>query len=406
MNKFDDPEANSGMTSAESTGKPQRRYELDWLRVLVIINLFPWHAAWLMAFVTGFSDSTREGIGVIILQYYTGFSLRWQIPLLFFIAGASACLSLSHRSPGAFVRERAGRLFVPLIFFMLVCYPVLLYFWPGVCDNKSLSDYLVRFWPHCLATIHHSRMPGRAPMPGWAHLWFVAYLLIFSLISLPLFICLRRQGESGIASKYVSFFTNRGAILLLAVPLMAINMILAPKWPMAQLNLYDDWTYFCYDLTVFIYGYVICLHESLWQAVYRHLRISLPLAIVSTVFVLIMRFEMSSFSRPAYTPRYMLYSVFLGLHTWCWILALLALARKFLSGTNRFLMYASRASYPFYILHFVLMLIIGYFVVQWRLEISAEFISLSFITFTATLGSYELLVKRTKATRFLFGMKV
>ena len=406
MHGSDFQEENITIPAAESTGKPGRRYDLDWLRVLVILNLVPWHAAWLMAYVTGFSDSTREGLGVTILRYYTGFSLRWQIPLLFFIAGASACLSLSHRSPGVFVRERARRLFVPLIFFMLVCYPVLLYFWPGVCDNKSLPDYIARFWPHCLATIHHSRMPGRIPMPGWAHLWFVAYLLIFSLISLPLLICLRRQGESGLAGKYVSFFTKRGTILLLAVPLMVINIILAPKWPMAQLNLYDDWTYFCYDLTVFIYGYIICLHESLWRAVYRHLRISLPLAIVSTVFVLVMRFEMPAFSRPAYTPLYMLYSVFLGLHTWCWILALVALARKFLSGTNGFLKYGNQASYPFYILHFVLMLVIGYYVMQSNLGLAAEFVILSVLTFAATLGSYELLVKRTKVTRFLLGMKV
>jgi len=406
MHGSDFQKENRTIPAAESTGKSARRYDLDWLRVLVILNLVPWHAAWLMAYVTGSSDSTREGLGVTILRYYTGFSLRWQIPLLFFIAGASACLSLSHRSPGAFVRERARRLFVPLMFFMLVCYPVLLYFWPGVCDNKSLPDYIVRFWPHCLATIHHSRMPGRIPMPGWAHLWFVAYLLIFSLISLPLLICLRRQGESGLAGKYVGFLSRKGMLLFLAVPLIAINIALAPKWPMAQLNLYDDWTYFCYDLTVFIYGYVICLHEGLWKAVDRHLRISLLLAIVSTVFVLTMRFEMPAFSRPAYTPRYMLYSVFLGLHTWCWILALLALARKFLSGTNRFLKYAGRASYPFYILHFVLMLVIGYYVVQWRLQLTAEFVVLSVMTFAVTLGSYELLVKQTKATRFLFGMKV
>jgi len=406
MHESDIQEENRTIPAAESAGKPGRRYDLDWLRVLVILNLVPWHAAWLMAYVTGFSDSVHEGLGVTILRYYTGFSLRWQIPLLFFIAGASACLSLSRRSPGVFVRERARRLFVPLMFFMLVCYPVLLYFWPGVCENKSLSDYIVRFWPNCLATIHHSRMPGRAPMPGWAHLWFVAYLLIFSLITLPLFISLRRQGESGLAGKYVSFFTKRGAILLLAVPLIAINIILAPKWPMAQLNLYDDWTYFCYDLTVFIYGYVICLHESLWQAVYRHLRISLLLAIVSTMFVLVMRFEMPAFSRPAYTPRYMLYSVFLGLHTWCWILALLALARKFLSGTNRFLKYAGRASYPFYILNFLLIVVIGHFVVQWHMGMVAEFAALSFLSFTVILASYELIVKRTRVTRFLFGMKV
>jgi len=243
-------------------------------------------------------------------------------------------------------------------------------------------------------------------MPGWAHLWFVAYLLIFSLISLPLLICLKRQGESSLAGKYVNFFTKRGAILLLAVPLMVINIILTPKWPMAQLNLYDDWTYFCYDLTVFIYGYIICLHESLWQAVYRHLRISLLLAIVSTVFVLIMRIEIPSFSRPAYTPRYMLYSVFLGLHTWCWILALVALAKKFLSGTNGFLKSGNQASYPFYILHFVLMLVIGNYVMQWHLGLAAEFVVLSVLTFVATLGSYELLVKRTKVTWFLFGMKI
>jgi len=396
---------NRTILAAESTSKPKRRYDLDWLRVLVILNLVPWHAAWLMVYVEGLSDSTRKSLFITILRYYTGFSLRWQIPLLFFIAGASACLSLSHRSPGAFVRERARRLFVPLMFFMLVCYPVLLYFWPGVCDNKSLSDYLVRFWPHCLITIHHSRMPGRAPMPGWAHLWFVAYLLIFSLISLPLFIRLKREEDISIAGKYARVFTKKGAILLLAVPLIAINIILAPKWPMAQLNLYDDWTYFCYDLTVFIFGYVICLYDRLWLAADQHLRISLPLAIVSTVFILAMQFEMPAFSRPAYTSRYMLYSVFLGLHTWCWILALLALARRYLSGTNRFLKYASRASYPFYILHFLLMVVIGHFIFKWHLGMAGEFISLSLITLIATLGCYELLVSRTKVTRILFGLK-
>jgi len=396
---------NRTILAAESKGKPKRRYYLDWLRVLVILNLVPWHAAWLMVYVAGLSDSTRDSLFITILQYYTGFSLRWQIPLLFFIAGASVCLSLCYRSPGAFVRERARRLFLPLMFFMLVCYPVLLYFWPVVCDNKNLSDYLIRFWPHCLRTIHHSRMPARAPMPGWAHLWFVAYLLIFSLISLPLFICLKRQEDSDIASKYERVFTKKGAILLLAGPLIAINIILAPKWPMAQLNLYDDWTYFCYDLTVFIFGYVICLHDRLWLAIDKHLRISLPLAIVSTVFILAMQFEMPAFSRPAYTSRYMLYSVFLGLHTWCWILALLALARRYLSGTNRFLKYASRASYPFYILHFLLMVVIGHFIFKWHLGMAGEFISLSLITLIATLGCYELLVSRTKVTRTLFGLK-
>jgi len=390
----------------KSANKPARRYYFDWLRVLIILNLIPWHAAWLMSYVRGFSDYVQEDAGLTILRYYTGFFLRWQIPLLFFIAGANACLSLSYRSPGAFVMERARRLFVPLMFFMLVCYPVMLYFWPGVSGNKSLTDYLFSFWPHCLATIHRSRMPGRIPMPGWAHLWFVGYLLIFSLLSLPLFLCLRRQADSGKTGKYVRFLTQRGAILLPAILLMILNILLGPKWPMAQLNLYNDWTYFCYDLAVFIFGYIICLHDRLWPVIDRHLYISLTLAIISTVFVLAMRFEMPGFSRPAYTRKYMLYSVFLGLHTWCWILALMALAKRYLSGTNRFLQYAGRAFYPFYILHFLLMVVIGYFVALLHQSMTVEFISLSILTFIATIVSYELLVKRTKTTRFLFGMKL
>jgi len=43
---------------------------------------------------------------------------------------------------------------------------------------------------------------------------------------------------------------------------------------------------------------------------------------------------------------------------------------------------------------------------QWHLGEGTEFVVLSVLTFAATLGSYELLVKRTKVTRFLFGMKV
>jgi glucan biosynthesis protein C len=405
MEKFDSTYSHGDTESAKSTGKPRRRYYLDWLRVLVIINLVPWHAAWLMAYTAGLSQPAREGPGLTVLQYYTGFFLRWQIPLLFFVAGTSACLSLSYRSPGAFVRERARRLFVPLMFFMLVCYPAMLYFWPDVGDNRSLSDYLFRFWPHCLATICRSQMPGRTPMPGWAHLWFVAYLLIFSLVTLPLLVYLRRRGKNSTAEKCAHYLSKKGAIFFLALPLIVINIILGPKWPMAQLNLYDDWTYFCYDLTVFLFGYVICLHDSLWQAIDRHLLISLPLAIISTVFVLAMQFEVPAFSRPAYAPRYMLYSVFLGLHTWCWILAVLALARRYLSGTNRFLKYAGRASYPFYILHFLLMVIIGHFIAKLNLGMAAEFVSLSLLTFIVTLASYELLVRRTKVTSVLFGVK-
>lgn len=260
-----------------------------------------------MSFIPGFSHISQEGFEVSVLRCYVVSVIRWQMPLLFFIAGVSACVSLTVRSPKTFIKERVKRLLVPLIFFMIVCFPVLLYFWPGICESKSLSDYLGRFWPRCIMTLHDCRIPGRDPAPGWAHLWFVAYLLLYSFIALPLFLHLRRREDSGLADKFLPLCKKKGGILLMGIPLIVINMALTPKWPMGQVNLYTDWAYFCYNLTVFVYGYIICLHDTLWETIDQHLKISLPLAFISTALVLLMRVKKPEFSTEAYTLKYMLY---------------------------------------------------------------------------------------------------
>ncbi|MFH1716465.1 MAG: acyltransferase [Planctomycetota bacterium] len=393
------------MLTSEATERPGRLYELDWLRVLVIINLVPWHAAYMMTSVPEFSHIPKDAFSASVLRYYTVFFSRWQMPLMFFIAGASACISLAHRSPKAFAMERVRRLLVPLAFFMVVFYPLFLYFWPEASQSKSLSDYLLRFWPHCLSTIYYSSFPGRYPMPGWGHLWFVAYLSIFSLIILPLFVHLRSRVNIGSAARYATLLAGRGGIILLGLPLVLVNMGLTPKWPMAKVDLYDDWAYFCYNLTAFLYGYMLCRDQRFWQSIDRYLKILLPLAVLLTSLVVFMRFEMPEFSKPAYTSRYMFYSLFFGFHTWFCILAAVALAKRFLRSTNRFLDYFSRASYPFYILHLVVMSVIGHYIVQWRMGVLAEFVILSLLCFAVTIVSFELLVDRLRITRFLFGVK-
>jgi len=50
----------------DTSAKPARRYELDWLRVLVILNLIPFHAAWIMMFVLDFSKIPQDSIGAVV----------------------------------------------------------------------------------------------------------------------------------------------------------------------------------------------------------------------------------------------------------------------------------------------------------------------------------------------------
>jgi len=407
INKPDVAKGQSGMMSVESSPKPQRLYYLDWLRVLVILNLIPFHAVWLMTYIKGFSHIPQKGVVVTVIKYYLTFVAYWQMPLLFFITGTTTYISLNYRSTTEYVKERAKRLLIPLVFFVLVCYPLPVYFLPGTAKDRSLSDYLFRFWPQCLKTPHNSWPVGRPALPGWGHLWFVGYLLVISLVTLPLLLNCKKYLLRGLTDKSVTLVTRRGGIFLPGIFFVVIIATLTPIWPLFyQHNLYQDWAYFFYNLAAFVCGYIFCLDDRFSQSIDKSFRLLLPFAIVSSVFVLAARYKMPAFSTPAYGFRYFFYSILFGFNTWFWILALLGLARRFLNQANRFLRYFSPASYPFYILHLTLMIPIGYYVVCLHLGVLAEFVMLSLLSFVATIGCYELLIKRTKVTRFLFGMKV
>jgi hypothetical protein len=381
--------------------KPPRRHDLDWLRVLVILNLIPFHVAWLMTYIAGFSLIPQDSFSALVLKYYVAFINRWHMPLLFFISGVGVCLALSYRSIGEYIQERLKRLLIPLVFHMLLLHPILAYYWPAYPGEKNLTDYLFNFWPFCLKVIHYSATGG----PGWSHMWFVAYLLIFSFLLLPLFLRLKQQSGVNRIAKVAAFFNRKGAIFLLAFPLVIIHATIAVKFPMYQYNLYSDWGFFCYNLTAFIYGFVISLNDRFWHSIDQHCWIALLLGILCSPFVMVMRSEVPTFSAPAFTTEYMLYSILFGFNTWFWMVALLGIARQFLSFRNGFLNYFNAASYPFYIIHLTTMPAIGYYVTLWYMDVVTEFLIISFLSLAITIASYELLIKRIPVMRFAFGMK-
>jgi len=79
---------------------------------------------------------------------------------------------------------------------------------------------------------------------------------------------------------------------------VVIFAALTPIWTFSQNNLYTDWAGFCYNLTVFLFGYIFCMEERFWWAVDRHTGISLLLGIVSFMFVVAMVFYSPAFLTP------------------------------------------------------------------------------------------------------------
>jgi surface polysaccharide O-acyltransferase-like enzyme len=67
--------------------------------------------------------------------------------------------------------------------------------------------------------------------------------------------------------------------------------------------------------------------------------------------------------------------------------------------------YLVAAVLPLYVLHQPIVVAVAYFVVGWSAPIAVEYVVLVAVSLALTLVAYELLVRRMRVTRFLFGMR-
>ena len=71
----------------------------------------------------------------------------------------------------------------------------------------------------------------------------------------------------------------------------------------------------------------------------------------------------------------------------------------------RLMAYAGEAFLPVYILHQTVIIAIGYTVVQWHIAGLLKYLVISLASLALTLLIYELAIRRTRPTRWIFGMK-
>ncbi len=368
-----------------NAGKLPRRYDLDWLRVIAFSLLVFYHAG--MIFVSwGYHITNRELS--LTLEKPMVFLNQWRMPLLFFISGVGVSFALGRRTGLAFAGERLKRLLIPLVFGMLVVVVPQVYY--EQLAKQGIQGSLPEFYAHYLAE-----------KLTWNHLWFIAYLLCFSLLSLPFFLFLRTTTGGRMQEKLSQWTGNPVGVFLWALPLMLIQVTLRPYWPDNR-NLISDWYNFAFFLTVFLYGYLLGRQESFWKMVDRTRYVTLLLGMLA--FGTIYFYFWSAAYQPSLVGDF-LARCLRAFNIWCWLLVCLAFARRYLNFHRPFLGYATEAVYPFYILHQTVLIAIGYYVIQWQASIAIKFSVISAGTFIITLLLYELLIRRTNLTRWLFGLK-
>jgi glucan biosynthesis protein C len=374
---------------AIDTNKPQRRYDLDWLRVLAVLVLVPFHTARIFDIWEPFYAKSKQA-SVALSYIFIDFVNPWHMPLFFLLAGASTWFALHFRSGGEYVKERLARLIAPLIFGVLVIVSPQAYLGARTYGyfDESLFEYYPRFFQIGPTDDLTGYMGGFTP----GHLWFILFLFMISLMALPLFLYLRREAGQRLTARLANSLTRSGAFLILP----AFLLIVAGALPdVGGKSLF-------YDLALFIYGYVLmtdqCFEKALDQ--YKTFALILGLGLLGVL--------MAVWALEAALPvwlRMAMGACYDGFVTWPLLIAILGFGRKYLNLNNRALKYASQIAYPFYILHQTVIVVVGFYVVQWNIGILPKF---AVIVVTATAATCLLceVVKLTHVTRFLFGMKL
>ncbi len=373
----------------------ERRYDLDWLRVLAVLLLIHFHTAAIfycgdlgVFYVT--NAVTSSAIGLFISFVY-----QWHMPLFFFLSGAATWFSLEARTSSQYIKERFQRLFIPFLFGVLVLVPPQVY-----CHLLTTSDYkksYLQFYPQFFNGI---RPTGNFE---WAHLWFIIYLFVFSLIALPVFIYLQQPRGRALCHWFAATLDRARLLIYPALLLAAIEGLFRPRWIGFQ-NLYDDWANVLLYLFYFVYGYIFCSDRRFGQILDRQQSWVTGLAIAG-MSILLGWWITNTVPDRSYSLEYVIYQVFRGFNSWWWVIAILSLAKSHLNFKSRLLHYASEASYPFYILHQPVVVMIGFYVIQWNAGVLEKFIVISTGSLISTIGLYELLIRRFNISRFCFGLK-
>ena len=311
------------------------------------------------------------------------------MPLFFVLSAIATYYALQHRTGKEFLRERASRLLIPLIFGIFVLIPPQVYI--ERVSHGEFQGSFFDFLPHYFDGWYG--FGGNFPWMG-LHLWYLLMLFLFSLVTLPV---LQRMNQS-LPFYLADLFTKPFAVYLFFIPIGIIEMLVNLSPETVGRREFGGWSPFTY-LVIFFLGYVLMTDERYRLAIERIRFVSLTLSLLAMTigFTLVLALDVSTY-HPAF-------SWIRAFNTWMWLLTFLGFAPRHLNFNNDFLKYANEAVLPFYILHQTVIVIIGFFIANWTLAVIPKYLFLATIAFIVIMILYEFLVKRINILRFLFGMK-
>ena len=389
----------------------ERRYDIDWLRVIAVLAVFIYHCTRFFGTEGWHLKNSEQSMVVFVLA--RGLIWPWLMEIFFLLSGAGAWYALKSRTGGQYLVNRVKRLLIPLYtvgLFILI--PPQVYFeavtnggytgtfWEMLPRYYShLFDGFLNIFPHVLND------PARLVPFGFpGHLWFLQYLFLISLVTLPLLLYLKSESGRRVIDKLAGWCDRPGGIFLLAMPLVLILVCFRSVFDGSR-----TWADFLWYATFFVIGFIMVADKRFTESIKRHGWVCLALWFlgffgVLSVFLLVLGYDPMPGNEP-FSLMYVGYQVVYSVASWSAVVFMLSLGAKYLNFSNKFLAYANEAVLPFYLLHQTVILCVGWFVIPLAMGIIPKYLIVVVVAFVLIIGLYQLLIRPFNIVRFFFGMR-
>jgi len=374
-----------------------RQAYLDWLRILSILTVFFLHSG--MAYVEEWEWHLKNKETSNLLMEVNFWLGRFRMPLLFFISGTVTYFMLKSRSTGSFIGLRFRRLFIPLVFGVLVIVP------PQVYMERLTQGFkgnFADFYPTVFST-----GPYPAGNFSWHHLWFIVYLFLYDILLAPAL----KWSMSERGKQQLAFFNKLSIgkrVYLLMAPSLIAYGFMNLHFPETH-DLIHDWSRHVYWIFFLVTGFSCINFPALMDSLKRNRRTSFLLAFLSIFIINYIRWNdvepQNIIPNWRHDWRMYAYMLLFPLTAWCWIFTAIGYAKRYLNKKHRIQNYINEAVYPFYILHQTVIVIVVFYVIRTTEPVLNKFLFTFLTSFVLVICIYHLFIRPYAVTRFLFGMK-
>lgn len=343
-----------------------RRYDIDWLRVIAIALLLIYHIAivfqpWAMfiAFIRSEELSTELWQPMTLLNV-------WRIPILFYVSGMGLYFAMRKRNWKQLIGERTKRILVPFLFGIVAITPLHMFVF------QKYYKMTLTYYPHM------------------GHLWFLGNIFVYVLLLLPVFLLLKKNENNKLKKIIEKLMRYPLTPLIVSVLFVLEALILQPK----PFSLYaETWHGFVLGFLCFFFGFFFMhLGKSFWQNVLKWRWLYFGIAAIM------------------FTIRYVVYATeapgyLMVIESNCWIFAVFGFFHKHLNKPSKTLSYLSKAAYPVYIIHMIVLYLASMWILPMNLPVYISFPLIVVITFAGCYLIYEFVIRRIPLLRPFFGLK-